>query len=716
MPEIGTLSLWLALLAACYAALASLVGARTRRDEFIASARVGVHSVAALLTLALVLLAVAFFRHDFRLAFVAATTSRDSPTAFTLAGLWGGQAGSLLLWTWILSLLAVPAVGRAQPAVAPLQPYALAVLMGTAAFFLLVLTLAENPFATLVMPPADGRGLNPLLEDPGMLIHPPLLYLGFVGFSIPYAYAMAALLTGRTDAGWMTHTRRWTLLAWYALGAGLVVGGWWAYRTLGWGGYWGWDPVENSALVPWLVATAFLHSVMVQEQRDMLRAWNVTLIILSFALSILGTFLTRSGVLVSVHTFAQSSIGVYFVAFLGVVLLGSVGLVLWRWDALRSRHDLDTLVSRESAFLFNNLLFLALAGAILLGTLFPILTEALRGVKILVGPPYFAQVTAPMALLLLLLMGIGPLLPWRKASPRALVRSVAVPMAAGGVAATLALGAGIRRPGVVAALGVVAFAAATIAQEFHRGALSRIHRWRESYTRALWELLRRQRRRYGGYLVHAAVLVVAVGVVGSQTYVTEREVTLGPGDQVRIGRYALTYERLWREPASRAQVTAAALGVMNEGHPAGTLVVRRSFYPRYQQPVSRPAIRSTLREDLYVVLSAVGEDGRSATFRVWINPLVRWIWFGGALFTLGTLVSAWPDGRRRLHTAADADRDAAVEKIRRLDLDFATGKVAVGDYRRFRREALEDAAALLEGGGVASGPARGGRRRDDPAP
>lgn len=696
MPEIGRLALWLALLAACVAAGAALAAARRRRDEFLASALVGVRSVAALLTLALVLLAVALFRHDFRLAFVAANTSRDSPAVYVLAALWGGQAGSLLLWTWILSLCAMLAVGRTRPAVAALQPYALAVLMGIAAFFLLLLTLAENPFATLAAPPADGRGLNPLLEDPGMLIHPPLLYLGFVGLSVPYAYAMAALLTGRADAAWMVHTRRWTLLAWYALGAGLVVGGWWAYRTLGWGGYWGWDPVENSALIPWLVATAFLHSVMVQEQRDMLRAWNITLIILAFTLSILGTFLTRSGVLVSVHTFAQSSIGPYFVVFLAILLLGSVGLVLWRWDALRGQAELDSVLSRESAFLFNNLVFLAMALAILLGTLFPILTEALRGVKILVGPPYFASVTAPMALVLLLLMGIGPLLPWRRASGRAFVRHFGGPLIVGAVAAALALVAGLRRPGVVAAAGTVASVAVTIAQEFHRGAMSRMQRWREPYTRALWRLLWRQRRRYGGYLVHAAVLVIAVGVVGSQAYVTEREVTVRPGEQVRIGRYVLVYERLWSEPGARAQVTAASLRVLNGGHAAGTLTVRRLFYPRYQQPLSRPAIRSTLQEDLYVVLAAVAEDGRSVAFRLWINPLVRWIWLGGVLFTLGTLVAAWPDPRRRTRTVRGARRDVLIEDIRRLDLDFATGKLDGDDYRRFRQEALVKAAALLD--------------------
>lgn len=692
MPEIGRLSIWLALAAAVYGIVASVVGARRSRPAAMESARRAVWAIAGLATLAAVLLVFAFLTHDFRLAFVAANNSLSTPRTYTLAGMWGGQAGSLLLWTWLLSVVAVLSVGRSRPAVADLQPYATAALLGIAAFFLVILAVAENPFATLVTPPPDGRGLNPLLLDPGMLVHPPLLYLGFVGLSVPYSFAMATLFLRRADAAWIIHTRRWTLAAWYFLGAGLVVGGWWAYRTLGWGGYWGWDPVENSALIPWLVATAFLHSVMIEEQREMLRAWNVLLIILAFALSILGTFLTRSGVLISVHTFAQSSIGPWFVAFLGLVLLGSVGLLLWRWDSLRSRHDLDALVSRESAFLLNNLVFLAMALAVLLGTLFPILTEAVRGVKILVGPPYFTQVVAPMALLLLVLMGIGPLLPWRRASPRALVRSFRWPVLAGAVTAAALWRWGIMRPGVLAAGAAVGFVTATIAQEFHRGVLSRVRRWQESYPVALGQLLCRQRRRYGGYLVHAAVLVIAIGVVGSQVYVTEKEATLRRGESLRLGRYSLVFDGAWTEAAPAAQITAAALQVFNQGHAAGRLTVRRHFYPRYQQPVSRPAIRSRWRDDLYVVLVAVEAEGRTATFRAWINPLVRWIWLGGLLFTVGTLIAAWPDGRRP-RTAAEARRQRAIDRIRQIDLDFSTGKIAWEDYRRFRQQALADAVA-----------------------
>ncbi len=700
MPEVGALALWLALLTALYGAAMGAVAAVGRREDVLASARAAVWVVAALVTLNLGgfvvcvgLLAYALYSHDFRLAFVADNNSRETPTFYTLVGLWGGQAGSLLFWTWLLSLYTVSAVGHRRPALEELQPAALSVLLAIAAFFLLLLTIAENPFALLPEPVADGRGLNPLLEDPGMLIHPPLLYMGFVGFAVPFAFAMAALVHRRVDAAWLSYTRGWTLLAWYTLGAGLVLGGWWAYRVLGWGGYWGWDPVENSALVPWLVATALIHSVIVQEQRDMLKGWNVTLVVLAFALSVLGAFLTRTGLLVSVHTFAQSGIAPYFLGFLAAVLVGPTALLVWRLEDLRARHELEAVLSREGTFLLNTLVFLAAAVVVLMGTLFPIVTEVVQGIRILIGPPYFRQVFAPIALGLLALMGIGPLLPWRRTSRRVLVRQLRWPLVAGAgvaVSATI-LGASA---GVAAAAVVIGFTAAAIVQEFHRGARSRVQRWGEPYPRALLALLGRQRRRYGGYLVHAAVLVIAVGVVGSQAFVTEREGVLATGERLEVGRYTLIYRGTEQEPAPNATVTIAAVDVLNEGHPAGRLTPRRRYYPRYNQPVYPPAIRSTWREDLYVVFLGLVDDGR-ASFRVWVNPLVRLIWLGGALFTLGTLVAAWPDRRRRIRTAVEARRQAVLQRIRELDLDFGAGKLSEEDYRRLRDEAVAEAAAFL---------------------
>jgi len=639
MARLGAAALWIALGATLYSIGAIVYGVVRRKALWVESGLNTALTPAPVLSTALLALLTALLTHDFRLVYVAQNTSLETPLLYRVSALWGGQAGSLLFWTWMLAGFAALAVLRHRRTDPDLIPYAAAVLLGVLAFFIGLVAVLENPFRTVDVPPADGRGLNPLLLDPGMVIHPPLLYLGFVGFSVPYAFAMAALLTGRLDAGWISATRRWTLAAWLALGAGLVAGGWWAYRVLGWGGYWGWDPVENAALVPWLVGTAYVHSAVVQERRGMFAAWTMTLVVLTFALAVLGTFLTRTGLVASVHTFARSEIAPPFLLFLVALLGASFGLVAWRWEDLRDPSPLVSLISREGAFLFNNVLFLAFAFAVLLGTLFPVLSEAVRGVQVFVGPPYFRQVTAPQGIALLLLMGIGVLLPWRRASGRALQR-FRIPVACmlgTGIAAGLLL----QRPGVVAALAAVAFAASATLQEYHRGAQARASL---GYLRGLWQLFGDRRRRYGGYLAHLAVLVMAVGIVASHAYVQEREVTVRPGERFTVGRYEITYRGL---RAGRAPNAEAAWGVLEVHDGSGWVELRplRLYYPRWDQPVSRPAIRSTLRDDLYAVLAAFTPDGE-ATLRVWVNPMVRWIWIGGVAFVLGTLVAAWPEGRR----------------------------------------------------------------------
>jgi cytochrome c-type biogenesis protein CcmF len=569
-----------------------------------------------------------------------------------------------------------------------LIPYAAAVLMTVLAFFLFLIATVESPFRTLAFPPLDGRGLNPLLKDPGMLIHPPMHYLGFVGFAVPFAFAIAALITRRVDAGWLAATRRWTLLTWTALAAGLFLGGWWAYRTLGWGGYWGWDPVENAGLMPWLVATAYLHSAIIQERRGLFVAWTMALVILTFALMFLGTFLVRSGVVVSVHTFAQSEIGIYFLAFLAPLLLGSFGLLAWRWDDLRDRAPLESLASREGAFLFNNVLFLGLTFAILVGTLFPVLSEAVRGVQIFVGPPYFQQVTAPVGIALLILMGVGVLLPWRRASARVLAqfRFPLFAVLLVGVAAGVLL----RDPLVVLALTAVAFALAATLQEYHRGAVSAAPQSKHNdpdartptrvpalslYLSSLLRLFVHQRRRYAGYLIHLATLVIIVGVIGSTAYVVEREVVVRPGESFRIGPYTVTYHGLRRGSAPNASATWARLEIKG-GERRWTVEPLRLFYPRWNQPISRPGIRSTLRDDVYAVLVAFEPDGQ-ATLRVWVNPMVRWIWIGGIAFMLGAVVSIWPE-RVRVGTR----RRWALETLRDVEADWRMGKLSRRDYEQ----------------------------------
>lgn len=645
MAELGEAALRLGFFVALYAAVAAFVGTRTRGnpkgERLLASSRNGVLTLAGLLTLALSLLAWAFFAHDFSIAYVARNNSRSTPPLYTLTGLWGGQAGSLLFWSWLLALYSALFAFR-RSGKDPLVTYpAIGILMGIAAFFLFLLNTVENPFERLPTPPQDGRGLNPLLEDPGMLVHPPLLYLGYVGFAVPYALGIAALMTRRVDRYWIQSIRPWAMFAWLALGAGMVAGGWWAYRTLGWGGYWGWDPVENSALMPWLVGTAYLHSAMVQERRGMLVAWNMALLILTFTLAILGTFLTRTGVVVSVHSFAQSAIGPYFLGFLAVVLLGSIGLYLWRLEDLRSRGEMESLASRECAFLLNNVLFLGMASAVLLGTLFPILSEALQGSRVSVGAPYFVQVVAPMGLLLILLMGFGHVLAWRMTPLPELVVKLRWPVSLG-LGTSIALAALLRRPVVVLGLGVVSFALGSVLQEYHGAATSRSRVTGELYLQALWRATFRRRRKYGGYLVHAAFLLMVVGIIGSHAYVTERQATLAPGETLQIGRYPLTYRGIAQAQTATARGSAAVLEV--QGGEGFWLKPTRMFYPSFQQSVSRPAVLSSWREDLYVVLENVSPDGK-ATLRIWINPLVRWIWLGGLIFLLGVAVALWPEAR-----------------------------------------------------------------------
>lgn len=638
MNEVGGASVALALLACCYAAAASLLGARTRDARWSESAARALWASAGLLTVSVLALVAALVTWDFRLSYVVRNTSLATPLAYRITALWGAQAGSLLFWSWLMSVVASLAV-RGQRARNPeLAAWACGVLAAVLAFFVFLVVL-ERPFQVVPLAPADGRGLNPLLEDPGMAVHPPLLYLGFVGLAVPYAFAVAALVTRKLDAPWVAATRRWAVGSWLSLGAGLVVGGWWAYRTLGWGGYWGWDPVENAALVPWLVTTAYLHSAMVQERRGAFAAWNLTLVALAFATAVLGTFLTRTGLVASVHSFARSEIGPYFLAFVAILLLGSFALLAWRWEDLRGAPPVDELVSREGAFLFNNVLFLSFAGAVLLGTLYPLGVQAAGGPQVFVGPPYFLAVAGPFGLALLVLMGVGVALPWRRASPRALGR-LRYPLFGALVVATAAAVV-LRRPGVVAALAATSFALGATLQVFH--AAGRGAKGAGGYLGNLLEALRSQPRRYGGHLVHLGVLVMAVGMVGSHAYVREREVTVSPGQSFTVGRYAVRYLGLEAGATPLADITRARLELHEAGRSVGIEPVRL-LYPRWGQVLSRPAIRSGWREDLYVVLWAFRPDGE-ATFRAWVNPMVRWVWLGAVLAGLGGLLTLWPQKR-----------------------------------------------------------------------
>ena len=633
LADLGHPALIAALLFATLAIGLCLAGALRKRHDL---AHAGVRAVAAsfaFVVLAVVALLSALFARDFSLEYVANYTSESLPAIYTLTSLWGGMEGSLLFWTLLLTGFSTAALLRAPAQSAGLIAWAGVTLSGVSLFFLALLLGPANPFTTLAAPPLDGSGLNPLLQSPGMVIHPPLLYTGFVGFSIPFAFAVAALVSGRLDEGWFVSTRRWTLFAWSALSVGIVLGGAWAYTELGWGGYWAWDPVENASFLPWLTATAFLHSVIVQEKRRMLKVWNVSLILLTYALAVFGTFLTRSGILSSIHTFTEGQTGKWFLPFLAAMLLGSFALVAWRLDSLRSDNRLDSLVSRESAFLGNNLLFTAAAFTVLWGTIFPIVNEALTGVRLSVGPAFFNSVFVPIGLALIALTGIGPLISWRRMSKGSFWRVLRGPLLVGAIAA-VALGlAGIRSPGALLAFSLCGFTATSLVGEFARG--GRVYRTREgsSWPGALRKTLSRNRRRYGGYVVHVGILLIVIGFAGA-AFRTERQQEIQPGDAMEVGSYTLSYEGSTRTQTDEKQVNAARVEVLRDGEPIGTLRPQRNFHFAQQQTQSEVAIRSTPVEDLYVVMTSLDADG-TAVLRAFVNPLTWWIWVGAAVMAAG---------------------------------------------------------------------------------
>ncbi len=630
-----------AFILAGYGAWAAFMGAYWRQAAMVRSAERTSVALLAVSSLIMAALVYAFVTHDFSLDYVAHYSSRTLPMFYTVAAVWAGQAGSLLLWAWLLALFGAMVVWQNRHKNRELLPYVVGVIQVTACFFFGLMVYATSPFAPAIQPMADGLGLNPMLQNVGMVMHPPTLYLGYVAFVVPFAFAIAALITKRLDAQWIRTTRRWTLFAWLFLTLGNLFGAKWAYVELGWGGYWAWDPVENASLMPWLTGTAFLHSVMIQEKRDMLKIWNLVLIILTFALTIFGTFITRSGVISSVHSFGVSNIGPLFMGFLAVVLTVSLGLLWSRLPYLRSRNRLDALLSRESSFLFNNLFLVGMTFAIFWGTIFPLISEAVRGVKITVGPPFFNQVNVPIGLALLALTGICPLIAWRKASQRNLRRSFTIPLGAALVSAAGLYGYGIHSVYALLSFSLAVFVMVTIAMEFIRGAAARARISGRSAFNALWDLIRRNKRRYGGYIVHIGVVMVFVGITGSSAFQREQAASLAPGDSLRVGRYALRYQGLEDRSNEHAQIVAARIEVSRDGQPLTTLFPERQKH-RNHDVVSEVAIRQTPREDLYVILANFNAE-QQAQLKALVIPLVSWIWIGGMVMILGTLVAMGPD-------------------------------------------------------------------------
>jgi cytochrome c-type biogenesis protein CcmF len=639
--ELGSFGVLAALVLAVYALVAAGLGALTRRPRLIASGTRALVAVAAMEALAAGMLVGALAERNYAFAYVATHVSDSQGLLYNVASFWGGMEGSMLLWALILSgysLLAVRSISRLRP---ELLPGVVAVCAGVAAFFLFMLAGVTSPFAIMPFPPGDGQGMNPLLLNPWMAIHPPTLYLGFVGLTVPFAIIFASLITGAVDEG-VRLARPWMLWAWYCLSMGLMFGAKWSYVVLGWGGYWAWDPVENAALMPWLVSTAFLHSVMIHERRGMLKQWTASLVVLAFGLSIFGTFLTRSGVLSSVHSFTQSSLGAYFLGFLAFAMLAGFGVLAWRWDELRGENTLDSVLSRESAFLLNNVVFLTVAFAVFLGTVFPVLSELVTGRRTNIGPPFFDHVVSPLALALLLLMGVGPLIAWRRASAANLRHNFLAPGAAGVLVGLGLLAAGMRAGGAVLAFSLCGFVAATIALEFAGGIRVRRAHGSEGVMRACAALVMRNRRRYGGYIVHLGMLLVFAGVTASSIFSTQRLVTLRPGEAVQVGAYRVRFDRLQQSTRSGVLVVAAHLRIFGRAGDLGALDARRNLFLSGQDSTTDVALRSTPREDLYVTLTGWTSSGE-ATLRLLVNPLVMWIWAGGLVLTAGAIVTMLPE-------------------------------------------------------------------------
>jgi cytochrome c-type biogenesis protein CcmF len=656
--------LFITFFVALYSVFAAFHGERKQIPALVESARRAMLLTWPLLTLASAVIIYLLVNNRYEVQFVYEVTSRSMPMYLKITAWWGGQAGSLLFWSWLMAAFTSLVTLRKWDRDREFLPWVIVVAGITMAFFIGMNVFFENPFAKLyqtfdgVQPytfrpadgvlftPADGRGLNPLLRHPGMIIHPPMLYLGFVSFVIPYAFAMAALITGRTDDRWIRVTRRWTLWAWLFLSFGLVLGGRWAYDVLGWGGYWGWDPVEIAAFMPWLTGTAFLHSVMIQEKRGMLKHWNMLLIILTYDLVIFGTFLTRSGVLSSVHSFAQSAIGPLFFAFIGFTLITSVALLIWRWSSLRSETEMTSVLSREALFLFNNLLFMSILVVCFWGVIFPLISELFTGQKVTVGPPFYERATSPLFGALMLLMGVAPLSAWGHSTVKTLGRAIWKPIVVALLITAVLFVTYTQKIGALIGFFLIALVILVTIYEYWRGAYARQRSQGENVFTAFWNLTGRNRRRYGGYIIHLSMMLMAIGILGIEIFQKETQGTLQQGQTISLGNYELTYREIaqWDDLPSGVNYRRAVLDVYEDGEYLGQLAPRIDYYYDSQQNMTIPGQRSTLRDDLYILLvdwEPVGASG--ATFKLFVNPLVNWLWLGSFLFLAGVVIAAWPE-------------------------------------------------------------------------
>ena len=676
--DLGFGVLVVTFLVTLYSVFAAIYGELKKIPALVESARRAMLLTWPLLTLTAGILIYLLVNNHFEVQFVYEVTSRSMPTYLKVTAWWGGQAGSLLFWSWLMSAFTSLVTLRKWDRDRELLPWVTVVSGVTMAFFIGMNVFFENPFAQLyqtfsgieshtfqpansiLFTPQEGRGLNPLLRHPGMVIHPPMLYLGFVSFVIPYAFAMAALITGRTDDRWIRITRRWALWAWLFLTCGLILGGRWAYDVLGWGGYWGWDPVEIAAFMPWLTGTAFLHSVMIQEKRGLFKHWNILLIVLTYDLVIFGTFLTRSGVLSSVHSFAQSAIGPLFFGFIGLTLITSVALIIYRWANLKSETEMKSLLSREALFLLNNLLFISILVVCFWGVIRPLISELFTGQKVTMGPPYYEKASGPLFAALLFLMGIAPLSAWGHSTMKTLGRALWKPTLLAVAITVWIFFTYTRDPYALIGFSLVAFTILVTLYEYGRGVYARMRSQDENMLEAFWTLTARNRRRYGGYIVHLSITLMAIGILGIELFQVETQGTIAVGDSLQISGYTIKYREVasWDNLPAGVNYTRAVVDVYDrEGNFLGNLHPRKDYYFDSQQPMTIPGQLASMTDELYVLLinwEPISQAG--TTFKIFVNPLVNWLWLGSLLFLVGIIVAAWPDKDPELVTVQEGKR------------------------------------------------------------
>lgn len=640
MHIIGNLTIYLGLALSIYAFIIFILGIYKQDQRLIDSGKAATLAVFILASISMIILFTALGTSQFQFEYVAGYTSSDLPLLYKLSALWAGNSGSLLLWAFFLTMYTVMVAYSRKMKNNPMIPYISAIMLTNTIFFYLILGFVAKPFVLLDRVPIEGNGLNPMLQDPGMILHPVTLYLGYVGLAVPFAFAIAALILKNTDSFWLRMTRRWTIVAWCFLTLGNVVGGWWAYLELGWGGYWAWDPVENASFMPWLTVTAYLHSVMIQERKGMLKVWNISLIVISYALTLFGTFLVRSGVLTSVHAFGDSNLGAYFLIFMALVVLFSIYVLMSRYHLLKQDSgQFESFLSKESSFLVNNLILIGATFAVFWGTIFPLVSEAVRGTKVTVGIPFFNTVMSPILLALIFVMAICPLIAWQRSTMKNLRDNFLIPAIISIVIVGLLVSLGMRAAYPIIAFGLISFMLLTNFLEFYRGVVARRKVTKEAYPIALYRLMVRNRRRYGGYIVHLGIGLMAIGIVGSN-FESETMQTVAQGETIEIEEYVITYEKLSQRSEGINDVVFANLHVQKADQDLGYIQAEKIFYGNWEQPSTEVAIFSTLKEDLYVVLSAWEQDGR-ATFVVKVNPLVQWVWIGSTVLVIGSIFAVW---------------------------------------------------------------------------